>query len=93
MRLLLTRPEADAQRTAQALRALGHEAIIAPLLRIAVTANAEIGSGPWAAILITSANAAHAIATHTAVTQFQALPSSPSANAARRRWLPPALPM
>ena len=74
MRLLLTRPDADAQRTAAALRALGHEAIIAPLLRIAVTADAEIGSGPWAAILITSANAAHAIATHTAVTQFHALP-------------------
>ncbi len=74
MRLLLTRPEADAQRTAAALRALGHEAIIAPLLSIAVTADAEIGSGPWAAILITSANAAHAIATHTAVRQFQALP-------------------
>jgi uroporphyrinogen-III synthase len=74
VRLLLTRPEADAQRTAKALRTLGHEAIIAPLLRIAVTANAKIGSGPWAAILITSANAAHAIATHTAVTQFQALP-------------------
>ena len=74
MRLLLTRPDADAQRTAAALRALGHEAIIAPLLRIAVTADAEIGSGPWAAILITSAKAAHAIATHTAVTQFHALP-------------------
>ena len=74
MRLLLTRPEADAQRTAKALRVLGHETIIAPLLRIAVAANAEIGSGPWAAILITSANAANAIATHTAVTQFQTLP-------------------
>jgi uroporphyrinogen-III synthase len=74
VRLLLTRPETDAQRTAAALRALGHEAIIAPLLRIAVTADAEIGPGPWAAILITSANAARAIATHTAVTQFRALP-------------------
>lgn len=74
MRLLLTRPEADAQRTAAALRVLGHEAIIAPLLSIAVTADAEIGSGPWAAILITSANAARAIATHTAVGKFQALP-------------------
>jgi uroporphyrinogen-III synthase len=74
VRLLLTRPEADAQRTAAALRALGHESIVAPLLRIAVTADAAIGPGPWAAILITSANAAHAIATHTAVTQFHALP-------------------
>ena len=74
MRLLLTRPESDAQRTAAALRTLGHETVIAPLLRIAVTADAEIGPGPWAAILITSVNAARAIATRTAVTQFHALP-------------------
>ena len=74
MRLLLTRPESDAQRTAASLRALGHETVIAPLLRIAVTADAEIGPGPWAAILITSVNAARAIATRTAVTQFHALP-------------------
>jgi uroporphyrinogen-III synthase len=74
VRLLLTRPESDAQRTAASLRALGHETVIAPLLRIAVAADAEIGPGPWAAILITSVNAARAIATHTAVTQFHALP-------------------
>jgi uroporphyrinogen-III synthase len=74
VRLLLTRPESDAQRTAAALRTLGHETVIAPLLRIAVTADAEIGPGPWAAILITSVNAARAIATRTAVTQFHALP-------------------
>jgi uroporphyrinogen-III synthase len=75
VRLLLTRPETDAQRTAAALRTLGHEAIVAPLLQIAILANTGIGPGLWAAILITSANAARAIATHTtAVTQFHALP-------------------
>ena len=67
MRLLLTRPEPDAQRTAAALRAQGHDVIIAPLLRIEPAADAEIGAGPWAAILITSANAAHAVATHARV--------------------------
>ena len=64
MRLLLTRPEPDAQRTAAALRERGHTVVVAPLMRIDVLADAEIGAGPWAAILVTSANAAHAIAAH-----------------------------
>ena len=61
VRLLLTRPEPDAQRTAAALRAHGHDVVVAPLLRIEPAADAQIGAGPWAAILITSANAAHAV--------------------------------
>jgi len=64
VRLLLTRPEPDAQRTAAALRERGHTVVVAPLMRIEVLADTEIGAGPWAAILITSANAAHAIAAH-----------------------------
>ena len=34
MRLLVTRPEPDNERTAAALRALGHEVMLAPLLAI-----------------------------------------------------------
>jgi uroporphyrinogen-III synthase len=71
---LVTRPEADAERTAAALRAQGHDVITAPLLHIEPIADAAIGAGPWAAILITSANAAHAIAAHARVTQLRALP-------------------
>ena len=74
MRLLLTRPDPDAQRTAATLRTQGHDVIAAPLLRIEPAANAEIGAGPWAAILITSANAAHAVATHARVAPLRALP-------------------
>ena len=74
VRLLLTRPEPDAQRTAAALRAQGHDVIIAPLLRIEPAADAQIGEGPWAAILITSANAAHAVAAHARVAPLRALP-------------------
>lgn len=74
MRLLLTRPEADAERTAAALRARGHEVVIAPLLRIEAMADADIGPGPWAAIIITSANAALAIAAHKRVAELRALP-------------------
>lgn len=64
MRILLTRPQADAERTAAALRACGHEVIVAPLLDIEIMPDAELGGGPWAAILVTSANAVRAIAGH-----------------------------
>jgi uroporphyrinogen-III synthase len=74
VRLLLTRPEPDTQRTAAALRAQGHDVIIAPLLRIVPIADASIGAGPWAAILITSANAAPTVAVHARVTQLRTLP-------------------
>ena len=37
-------------------------------------ADAEIGTGPWAAILVTSANAARAIAAHKRLAELQALP-------------------
>jgi uroporphyrinogen-III synthase len=65
VRILLTRPEPEAQRTATALRALGHQVVTAPLLRIEMIADAALGSGPWAAILITSGNATRAIAAHS----------------------------
>jgi uroporphyrinogen-III synthase len=74
VRLLLTRPEPDAQRTAKTLRAQGHEVIAAPLLHIEPLREAAIGAGPWAAILITSANAAHAIAAHPRITHLRTLP-------------------
>ncbi|MGA8497513.1 MAG: uroporphyrinogen-III synthase [Xanthobacteraceae bacterium] len=74
MRLLLTRPEPDAQRTAAALRAQGHDVIAAPLLRIEPAADAQIGAGPWAAILITSANTAPAVAANARMTELRALP-------------------
>jgi len=74
VRLLLTRPEPDARRTAAALRALGHEAVLAPLVRIDTMPDAPIGAGPWGAILVTSANAAHAIAAHGRVAALRELP-------------------
>ena len=39
MRLLVTRPEQDGERTAAALRARGHEALLAPLMRIEAAAD------------------------------------------------------
>ena len=71
MRLLLTRPHSDAQRTAAALRAKHHEVVVAPLLHIEAIREAPIDPGPWAAVLVTSANAAHAIAAHARVDQLR----------------------
>jgi uroporphyrinogen-III synthase len=74
VRLLVTRPEPDAQRTAATLRANGHEVVIAPLMRIETIADTDLGTGPWAAIVVTSANAAHAIAQHAGVAALRAVP-------------------
>jgi uroporphyrinogen-III synthase len=57
MRLLVTRPREDAERTAAALRGRGHTVMLAPLLHIEPIA-ADFGPGPFAAVLTTSANAA-----------------------------------
>jgi uroporphyrinogen-III synthase len=64
VRLLLTRPQADAERTAATLRARGHGVMVAPLLAIELISDGDLGAGPWAAILVTSANAVRAIAGH-----------------------------
>jgi uroporphyrinogen-III synthase len=74
MRLLVTRPEPDAERTAAALRARGHEVLVSPLLRIEPLPHGEIGPGPFAAVLVTSANAAPAIAGHARFAALRPLP-------------------
>ena len=85
MRLLLTRPEPDAARSAAALRQRGHTVVVAPLMRMEPVA-AEL-SGTFAAVAITSANAARAIATHPRVGALKLLPlfavGARSAQAAR----------
>jgi uroporphyrinogen-III synthase len=64
VRLLVTRPEPDAERTAAALRRHGHQVDIAALLRIESIAGAELGLGPWSALVVTSANALRAVESH-----------------------------
>jgi uroporphyrinogen-III synthase len=75
VRLLITRPQPDAERTAAALRADGHSVMVVPLLRIEPLLDAEIGGGPWAAILVTSANAARAIADHRRFAELRTVPA------------------
>ena len=56
MRLIITRPQIDAVALAEKLQALGHDAIIAPLLNIVPRANVSIPDLPYQAICATSAN-------------------------------------
>jgi uroporphyrinogen-III synthase len=63
VRLLVTRPEPDGERTAASLRARGHEVLLAPLLRIEAV-EFELPGEPLSAVVMTSANAARAIARH-----------------------------
>jgi uroporphyrinogen-III synthase len=85
MRLLVTRPEPDATHTAQTLRARGHDVLVAPLLQMQ-TIDVEL-SGPYAAVLMTSANAARALASHPLAAELAQLPAftvgARSAEAAR----------
>ena len=72
MRLLVTRPEPDGERTAQALRARGHAVALAPLLR---TENVDfvLPEQAFSAVVLTSANAARAVAEHPGRAQLTAL--------------------
>lgn len=86
MRLLVTRPEPDGERTAARLRALGHEAVVAPVLRMQNLA-AVFGKGPFAALVITSSNATRALANDPRRGEVAGLPvfavGARSADAAR----------
>jgi uroporphyrinogen-III synthase len=64
VRLLVTRPQPDAERTAAALTRLGHQVECAALLHVEPIPDAEIGRGPWSAVVVTSANALSALESH-----------------------------
>ncbi len=74
MRLLVTRPEPEGEETAARLRARGHEVLVAPLLRIELTTDADLGAGPWSGIVMTSRNAARAIGQHPRHAELRGLP-------------------
>jgi uroporphyrinogen-III synthase len=79
MRLLVTRPEPDNERTAATLRAKGHDVLLAPMLRIEAVPNIDLGSPslsavPWSGVLLTSANGARALAVHPRHGELLALP-------------------
>jgi uroporphyrinogen-III synthase len=64
MRVVVTRPQDDGERTAAALRARGHKVLVAPLLQIEPVQ--AVLRPNWGGVIITSANAVNAIAAHPA---------------------------
>jgi uroporphyrinogen-III synthase len=75
MRVLVTRPEPEAGRTAERLRALGCEVLLAPLLHVELLPDAALGVGPWQAAALTSANAALALRQHPRGAELCKLPA------------------
>lgn len=65
MRVLVTRPKGDAEETARRLAALGHDAIVAPLLEVHLHDGAPIALDGVQGFLVTSANGARALARRT----------------------------
>ena len=74
VRILVTRPEPDGERTAQKLHARGCDVLLGPILRIRHLEEADLGAGPWDAVAMTSANAAHAIERHSRRLEVTRLP-------------------
>jgi uroporphyrinogen-III synthase len=72
MRIVVTRPQFDGERTATALRARGHEVLVAPLMRVEPIA-ANLG-GEWDAVIVTSVNALNAITDNSARNALIKLP-------------------
>jgi uroporphyrinogen-III synthase len=86
MRFAVTRPQPDSERTAAALRALGHDVLVAPLMRVEPLA-VDV-SGGWGGVIVTSANVPPAIAANPGCTALVKLPlfavGQRSADAARQ---------
>jgi uroporphyrinogen-III synthase len=86
MRVLITRPEPDGTRTAEALRARGHAVLVSPVLHMEPV-NAKIPEGRFAGVVFTSINAVRATAAHPEHTAILTLPvfavGSRTAEAAR----------
>ena len=74
VRVLVTRPEPDGERTAAKLRGRGCKVLLAPLLRVEFIDRADLGQGPWGAVAMTSVNAARAIARHPRLAELSSLP-------------------
>jgi uroporphyrinogen-III synthase len=60
MRVLVTRPLPDAERTAAAVRARGHDVLLAPLMQVRPVP--AVLDGNWSAVVVTSANALRVLA-------------------------------
>jgi uroporphyrinogen-III synthase len=64
MKLVVTRPEADAPGLAASVRQRGHEVVIAPLLAIKARREVKIPNRAYQVIAVTSANGPRSLAIH-----------------------------
>jgi uroporphyrinogen-III synthase len=74
MRLLVTRPEPDASREAEALVARGHAPVLAPLLAVEFCPDVPLRLDGAQALLVTSRNALRALASHGDLERAPGLP-------------------
>ena len=74
MRLLVTRPEADAAREAETLAARGHQAILAPLLKIEFARDVPLDFAGVQALIVTSRNALRAMASRRELADARKIP-------------------
>jgi uroporphyrinogen-III synthase len=74
MAVLVTRPHPDGEATAEALRARGLEALLAPMLRFEPVAFRDDEDAVYGAVLVTSANALRGIAPYLASSRLLKLP-------------------
>lgn len=74
MRVLVTRPEPDATAQAKLLRQRGHEAVLAPLLRIRHFSPRFENLASAQGLLVTSSNALRVLKSHTQLAGMQSLP-------------------
>jgi uroporphyrinogen-III synthase len=85
MRVVVTRPLADAERSAETLRRRGHDVLVAPLMQVEPIP-ADL-AGTWSAVVITSANAPGTVAHEAQCEALRKLPlfavGARSAQAAR----------
>lgn len=75
MRVLITRPQPDADRTRLAVRVMGFAPLVAPLLSVVPLPGAGLPERLPAALLFTSANAARVLANATGVEGLKATPA------------------
>src|SRR5215472_7409357 len=73
VRLLVTRPPPDGERTAGALRAHGHDVLLAPVLRMEAL-ECALPNRDYAGTIMTSANAVRAVAGKPEYARLTALP-------------------
>lgn len=74
MAILVTRPMPDGEKTAQALRARGYPALLSPVLRFEAVAFQDDADVAYDGAVLTSANAARAIANHPFKARLVKLP-------------------